>query len=241
MVNFLMPIAGVGSRFVAAGYDEPKPLIDVFGEPMISWAMKSFDFLDHVGDYRIIFVILAEHDEKYNLGQTLKNIFGCNSIVVKQPGKLSGQALSCLEAKDFINNQDKLFIYNCDTYSTSGIWDLIIKEDPDGILPCFESTDPRYSFARVDENGYVAETAEKNPISNLATNGLYYFKNGSDFVKAALRDIANNNSFNNEYFVAPCYNELIKEGKNIRTILVDKNYVMGTPEELESFKKNYKI
>jgi len=150
-----------------------------------------------------------------------------------------GQAGHCLAAKDYINNENRLFIYSCDTYSLSPIWDMIETEDPDGILPCFKSTENRFSYARLDDGDYVCETAEKRPISDLATNGHYYFRHGLDFVRAIESMIKNEEKFNDEYYVAPSYNFLIKEGKKIRVVMVTNNWVMGTPIELEYFLKNY--
>lgn len=239
-VNILIPMAGAGSRFAKAGFKDPKPLIKVFGKPMVQWAMKSFDFLNKIKNYKLIFVISTEHNKQYGLEKELKRIFGKDIKVIEQSTPPRGQADTCLLAKEYIDNQNKLFIYNCDTYSTSKIWQLIEEEDPDGILPCFKATDPRYSFAKLDKHGYVSETAEKKAISDLATNGMYYFKRGSDFVSGAESMIKNKINHNNEFYVAPVYNELIKSGKKIKTILVDKNYVMGTPEELANFLKKYK-
>jgi capsule biosynthesis phosphatase len=239
-VNILIPMAGAGSRFVKAGFSDPKPLIDVLGEPMITWAMKSFNFLEKINDYQLIFIILKEHAEKYHIDESLKAIFGTQIKVIVLDSITRGQAETCLMAKKYINNYNKLFIYNCDTYSTSNIWDMIEKENPDGIIPCFLATDRRYSYAKNDSYGYVCEIAEKKTISNLASTGMYYFKRGSDFVSTVETMIENNVTFNNEFYVAPCYNELLKSGKKVKTILIDENYVMGTPEELDSFVKNYK-
>lgn len=238
--SILIPMAGIGSRFAKAGFDKPKPLIDVLGSPMVSWAMKSFDFLDRLKNYQIIFVILEEHNAMYKLEDKLKEIFGDMVKVVVAEKVTRGQAETCLLAKKYIDNYNKLFIYNCDTYSISKIWDLIEAENPDGILPVFEADDARYSFVKLDEYGYVCETAEKKVISNLATSGMYYFRRGADFVLAAENMLNNLATQNGEFYVAPCYNELLKSGKKIKTIMVDKNYVMGTPEELDAFIKNYR-
>lgn len=234
-INILIPMAGAGSRFVEAGYTEPKPLIDVLGEPMIKWALKSFNFLDKLKSYDLIFVILKEHDQKYELKNKLFKIFDKNIKIIELAEITRGQAETCLAADKYINNHNKLFIFNCDTFSTAPIWDLILTENPDGILPCFKATDPKYSFAGLDEYGYVSRTAEKDPISEHATNGMYYFKRGSDFVSAAEKQIKNNHMSNNEFYVAPLYNELIKSGKKIRVVKVENNNVMGTPEELNQF------
>jgi len=239
IVNIIIPMAGAGLRFLNTGFNKPKPLIDVFGQPMISWAMKSFDFLDKISKYNLFFIILAQHDKDFGLENELKKIFGKNSKVIKIDQITRGQAETCLAAKNYINNYNKLFIYNCDTYSTSKIWEMVTNENPDGILSCFQSTDPKYSFAKNDEYGYVSETAEKKVISNLATSGMYYFKRGADFVSAVETMITNIQMSKGEFYVAPCYNELLKSGKKIKTILVDKNHVLGTPEELKEFIKNY--
>lgn len=238
-VNILIPMAGLGSRFVEAGFTDPKPLIDVLGEPMIKWAMKSFDFLPKLKKYNLIFVILKIHDEKYNLSEKLIEFFGSNTTIIKLDNVTDGQSATCLAAKNYINNYNKLFIYNCDTYSTSPIWEMIEAEDPDGILSCFESNLPKYSYIKVDQNGFGIETAEKVVISNLASTGLYYFKRGKDFVNVAEKMIVKKEKHGSEYYVAPLYNELLKSGKKIKPVIVEKNYVLGTPEELENFVKTY--
>ncbi len=239
-VNILIPMAGAGSRFVKSGYKDPKPLIPVLGKPMIQWAMKSFNFLNKLKNYQLIFIILKEHDKKYGLAKELRKLFGKKIRVMIIDKLTRGQAETCLMTKGFIDNQNKLFIYNCDTYATSKIWEMIEKDNPDGILQCFKATNPRYSFAKLDKFGYVCETAEKKPISNLASTGMYYFKRGSDFVSAAETMIKNGEKHNNEFYIAPCYNELLKSGKKIKVSLVNKHYVMGTPSELNKFIKTYR-
>lgn len=239
-VNILIPMAGLGSRFQKAGYLEPKPLIDVLGEPMIKWAMKSFDFLSKLKKYNLIFVILEAHDKEYQLGKKLIELFGPKATIIKIDQVTEGQSATCLAAKKFINNYNKLFIYNCDTYSTAPIWEMIETEDPDGILSCFESNQPKYSYIKVDEQGFGVETAEKVVISNLACTGLYYFKRGHDFVTVAEKMIAKKEKHGSEYYVTPLYNELLKSGKKIKPVMVNRNYVLGTPEELDNFRTSYK-
>ncbi|MBI5003533.1 NTP transferase domain-containing protein [Candidatus Kaiserbacteria bacterium] len=239
-VNILIPMAGRGSRFAQAGFTDPKPLIPTHGATMVEWAMRSFDFLKQIKRYKLIFIILKEHDEKYKLSTELKRKFGQDTVVIAIDEVTRGQAETCLAATSHIDNYNQLFIYNCDTYSTSKIWDLIQEEKPDGVIPVFTATDPRYSYAKVDEYGYVQQTAEKRAISDQASTGMYYFKRGSDFVRAAEKMIATGEMHNGEFYVIPCYNELLKSGKNIRTIPVDDYWVLGTPEELETFNKNFK-
>jgi capsule biosynthesis phosphatase len=241
-INILIPMGGLGSRFAKAGFTTPKPLIVSHGKTLIEWSVASFDFLVDQPHVHLIFVISAEHEETYQMSSRLRTLFGDSiEVVIEQP-PLRGQATGCLAAKHLINNFNQLIIYNCDTYTTGNekMLELIEKERPDGILACFEATDPRYSFAHLDEHGYVDKTAEKEAISNQASTGLYYFRRGQDFVNTVETMVARNETAKGEYYVAPCYNELLKSGKKVKTYLVDENWVLGTPEELEVFNEKYK-
>jgi dTDP-glucose pyrophosphorylase len=112
--------------------------------------------------------------------------------------------------------------------------------DADGGIVTFKATHPKWSFAKVNEMGVVVEVAEKNPISNTATVGFYYWKRGSDFVKYAEQMIENNVRINNEFYVCPVFNQAIADGKIIRTYDVPKMWGTGTPEDLNYFEENYK-
>lgn len=240
-INILVPISGSGQRFKDVGFTEPKPLIRVRDKFMVEWGVGSCDFLHELTDYNLIFTVRKEHMEEFKIGQKLKELFGNETVVIPidTDNWPRGQAGHALAAKDYINNDNRLFIYSCDTYSLSPVGALIDGEDPDGILPCFKANEDRFSYAKLDQNNYVCETAEKRVISDLATTGHYYFRRGSDFVAAVESMIANGETFKNEYYVAPCYNFLIKQGKKIRVVLVTSNWVMGTPTELEDFLARY--
>jgi capsule biosynthesis phosphatase len=240
--NILIPMAGLGSRFSQAGFTNPKPLIEVNGKTLVEWAISSLSFLINKSTSTLIFVILKEHDVQFNLSKKLKDIFSKDIIIIVVDSLTSGQAATCLAAKSTINNLNQLIIYNCDTYTTGNekILKLVQEERPDGILASFESTDPRYSYAKCNKNGYITMTKEKEVISNQASTGLYYFRRGSDFVTAAENIIQNSKVENGEYYVAPVYNELLKSGKKIKTYKVEQNWILGTPEEMEFFKKEYR-
>ena len=107
---------------------------------------------------------------------------------------------------------------------------------------CFEATHPKWSFAKTNEDGLITEVAEKNPISNQATAGIYYFKHGSDFVKYAEQMIEKNIRTNNEFYVCPVYNEAIGDSKKIYNYEIPtKNmWGLGTPEDLKYYLENKK-
>jgi dTDP-glucose pyrophosphorylase len=104
--------------------------------------------------------------------------------------------------------------------------------DCDGGIVTFKSTHPKWSFAKVNESGLVTEVAEKKPISDIATVGVYYWKKGSDYVRYAEQMIEKNLRVNNEFYVCPVFNEAIQDNKEIRTFEITKMWGLGTPEDV---------
>jgi len=237
-VNVLIPMAGAGTRFEKAGYTFPKPLIEVRGQPMIQVVV---DNLNINGKYT--FIVQKAHYEKYSLKNTLDLIAPkCNVVVTE--GLTQGAACTVLLAKEHINNDDPLILANSDQFvdwdSNEFMWSMLADNVDGGIL-VFESTHPKWSFAKVDENNYVVEVAEKKPISNLATVGIYFWRKGSDFVKYAEKMIEKNIRVNNEFYVCPVFNQAIDDGKKIKVFKIkSKNmWGIGTPEDLKYFLENH--
>ena len=144
------------------------------------------------------------------------------------------------EAKEIINNDNPLIIANSDQFvdwnSSEFMYKMQERNVDAGILT-FKSTHPKWSFAKVDDSGYVTEVAEKNPISDIATVGIYYWKKGSDYVKYAEQMIEKNIRHNNEFYVCPVFNQAVEDGKKIITYDIDNMWGLGTPEDLEYFLK----
>ena len=235
-MNVLIPMAGAGSRFQQAGYTFPKPLIDVEGKPMIQLVVENLGI-----DANFIFVVQKEHREKYNL-DTLLNLIAPNCKVVEVDGLTEGAACTALLAKEHINNDNPLFFANSDQFVEWDSTEFMYKmneTDADGGIVSFRATHPKWSFAKVDDNGLVTEVAEKNPISDIATVGYYYWKHGSDFVKYAEEMIEKDIRVNNEFYVCPVFNQAIEDGKEIRTFDIPKMWGLGTPEDLKYYLENY--
>ena len=236
-LNILIPMAGAGSRFEKAGYTFPKPLIEVKGKPMIQVVVENINI-----DANYIYIVQKSHREKYNL-DTLLNLITPNCNIIEVDGITEGAACTALLAKELLNNENPLFFANSDQFvewNSSEFMYKMQESEVDGGIVTFEATHPKWSFAKTDENGFVTEVAEKNPISNLATVGYYYWKNGSDFVKYAENMIDNNIRVNNEFYVCPVFNQAIKDKKQIRTFNAEKMWGLGTPEDLDFYLKNYK-
>ena len=236
-LTVLIPMAGAGSRFQQAGYTFPKPLIDVRGKPMIQLVVEN---LNIKANY--VYVVQKEHREKYNL-DTLLNLITPNCKIVEVDKLTEGAACTALLAKEHINKDTPLFFANSDQFVEWDSNEFLYKmneTNADGGIVSFRATHPKWSFAKVDEKGLVTEVAEKNPISDIATVGYYYWKKGSDFVKYAEDMIEKDIRVNNEFYVCPVFNQAIEDNKEIRTFDIPKMWGLGTPEDLKYYLENYK-
>ena len=236
-LNVLIPMAGAGSRFEQAGYTFPKPLIDVKGKPMIQVVVEN---LNIKANY--IYIVQKSHRQKYNL-DTLLNLITPDCKIVEVDGVTEGAAVTALMAKEYINNNQPLFFANSDQFVEWDSNEFMYKMNEtqtDGGIVTFRATHPKWSFAKVDKNGLVTEVAEKNPISDIATVGYYYWKYGSDFVKYAEQMIKKDIRVNNEFYVCPVFNQAVKDYKQIRTFDVKGMWGLGTPEDLNYYLENHK-
>jgi len=237
-MNVLIPMAGAGSRFAEQGYTFPKPLIEVGNKPMIQVVV---DNLNIQANY--IFIVQKDHYQKYNL-ETVLNMVAPGCTIVQTEGITEGAACTTLLAKEYINNEEPLIIANSDQFvewNSNEVLYAFTTEGVDGGILCFNSTHPKWSYAKLDENGFVSEVAEKQPISTNATVGIYYWSRGSLYVNSAERMIERNIRTNNEFYVCPAYNELVEDGGKIRVKTIADNgmWGIGTPEDLKHFLSNY--
>ena len=233
-MNIVVPMAGAGKRFKEAGYTFPKPLIEIHSKPMIQ---KVVENLNIVG--RHIFLVQKQDYDKYAFQYLLPLISpGCEIIPID--GITEGAACTTLLAKHYIDNDTPLIIANSDQLVEFFQENWVNEFKNDGGMLTFESVHPKWSFAKVDTNGFVIEVAEKKPISNVATVGIYYWAKGSDYVKYAENMIAKNKRVNNEFYVCPVFNEAINDGKNIKIVPIKKMWGLGTPEDLRYYLTYYK-
>jgi HAD superfamily hydrolase (TIGR01509 family) len=236
-MNVLIPMAGAGSRFASAGYTFPKPLIEVNGKPMIQVVVENLNI-----DAHYIFLVQKEHYEKYNLKQLL-NLISPECDIIQVDGLTEGAACTTLLARDLINNDEPLLMANSDQFvewNSNECLYAFTADAIDGGIVTFKATHPKWSFAKIGDDGFVTEVAEKNPISDNATVGIYFWKKGSDYVKYADQMISNNIRTNNEFYVCPVFNEAIADDKKIRVKQIEKMWGIGTPEDLNYFLENYK-
>ena len=235
-MNILVPMAGGGSRFASAGYTFPKPLVEINGKPMIQTVVENLNI-----EANYIFIVQKEHYEKYNLQYLLK-LIKANCKIIQVDGITEGAACTTLLAKEFINNDEPLITANSDQFVEWNSNECLYAFNADGIdggILTFEATHPKWSFAKIGEDGFVSEVAEKKPISNNATVGIYFWKRGCDYVKYCEQMIEKDIRINGEFYVCPVFNEAINDGKKIRAKKIDKMWGLGTPEDLNYFLEHY--
>ncbi len=238
-MNIVVPMAGRGSRFAAMGITVPKPLIEVRGRPMYTWAVESLPLM--LAD-RLIFICLEEHLRDLRLRRDIEDRYAAtNPVLVSVDQVTRGQACTVLTATHLINNETPLLIYNADTYCRSSLEECLAgrERNADAILGVFEAEGEQWSFARLDEIGRVVETSEKRRISPLASTGLYYFRRGRDFVYYATEMIDAGEAVGGEYYVAPVFNRMIARGADIRVAHAKEVWSLGTPGDLAYFETHF--
>lgn len=237
MINVVIPMAGEGSRFVKAGYKKPKPFIDVSGKPMIVRVLENLSY----PDARYILVARNEHLEKEKeLVNWIKKNY--NVFILAINSLTEGTLCTVLFAKEHIDCDRPLLIANSDQIIDIKFKDFIndaISKKLDGSILTFmdKERNPKWSFAKVDSEHMVKEVQEKKPISDYATVGIYFFSNGKDFIESAEQMIEANNRVNNEFYVCPTYNYLIRKGKKVSIFNIKNSQMhgIGTPEDFESY------
>ena len=226
-MNVVMPMAGEGVRL--QGYSEvPKPLIKINDYNMFLWSLQRIPPHNN-----FIFIVKDEHILNYDIDKTIYEFYP-NAKIVIQDSKLDGAVMSIMLAESLIDNDEPLLIVDCDIFVDVDYDELVYYTQSDAALVVSENSSENYSYALV-ENGLVTRVAEKEVISNNAISGVYFWKNGSDYIKYAKQLIGKDIRTNNEFYVAPVFNEAIKDGKTVSVIKTDTFYHLGTKEDISMF------
>jgi len=243
-MNILVLMAGSSEKFQRAGYAYPKNLIEVLGKPILEHFINNLETLDKNINH-FIFAINEQDDLRYHTGSVI-NLLMPEAQLIKVVGQTAGAACTALLAIDYIQNDKPLLIVNGDivgdfcfekaltTFEDNGL---------DGGILVFDGVHPRWSYVKCDENGLVIETAEKRPISRHATVGIYYFRQGIDFVLAAMEMIKKDAHVDDSFFICPAYNEMILKQKRIGIFKIDRKayFSLATPQELKNFEDHLKV
>lgn len=241
-MNIVIPMAGKGSRIIDY-FKCPKPLIDINGITLIE---RSVNSLNIDGNY--IFIIrnyneFGNDNDYFNTKlRTVLQTIKPNCIIVTTDYLTEGMASSVLLAKKYINNSSPLLITNCDhelSWDSKKFINHITSTNCDGCVTTYPHKDiiigqkSPYSFVSI-KNGRAIKFEEKFAISNHSLNGLFYWKNGEDFVLSAETMIKNNDRCNNEFYISKTFNYLLHKHINVFRIKENEFCSLGTESEIKS-------
>lgn len=236
-INVVIPMAGAGSRFAKAGFKKPKPFIDVKGKPMIEHVLGNINAED------VHFILIAQKahlEVEPEIVRDIESKYSTTIIPIEK--QTEGAACTVLYAHTLINNDVPLLIANSDQVVDMDFqhyFDDLFARKLDGSIVTFFAKDPKWSYAKIDEKGFVTEVKEKECISPYATTGVYLFKKGKQFVESAIDMIVRNERVNNEFYVAPVYNYSIRKNQKIGIYQIEEKAMhgTGTPEDLAIYLK----
>ncbi len=238
-VNVIIPAAGEGSRFAKAGWKKPKPFIDVDGSPMLDHV------IDNVVPSGADVTLLLRHSHIQSQPSIVQGFEKVGANIIPVDKLTEGTACTVLLARKIFDNDSPMMVANSDQLVNFDVKDYIddcINRGLDGSILVFRDTsmDPKWSFAKLDKEGLVTRVAEKEPISDLATVGIYLFTRGRDFVSAAADMLAQNERVNGEFYTCPVYNYMISNGARIGVYEVARDAMsgLGTPDDLTGFLKS---
>ncbi len=240
-INIVITMAGLGSRFRAAGYTVPKYEIEVRDRTLFSWSLHSLaNFIRPENHF--IFVCLRESQARPFVAAQARELGIANLDIVELEVLVDGQATSALSAKPALAvAEEAVLIYNIDTYVEP---QYLLPEQftADGWIPCFEGLGDAWSFVRLDKGKRVAEVREKQRISPYATIGMYGFSSFALYEETYHRYFAEpGNLVKGERYIAPMYNQMIAQQHEVHMSLVPIQAVhaLGTPADIQRFEAQY--
>jgi len=244
-VQLVIPMSGLGSRFAAAGYTAPKPLIAVHGQPMIAWVLRMFP-----GAAAPLFICRDRHLAETPMRDVLAGL-APDGRIVGIPGAKTGPVAAIMQAADAIDDDAPVLVSYCDYYMH---WDFsaflrdMAEGGYDGAVPCYTGFHPHllpahnlYAACRVDADGLLAEIREKHGFTADKTQGLhspgaYWFGSGRLLKRYAAALMARGEAINGEYYVSMVYNAMVADGLRVAVPGGIRHFCQwGTPEDLADY------
>ena len=242
-MNLVIPIASSSKFFNLEEYGYPKPLIEIIGIPMIEHVIKN---ITHGNSFKkIIFIVKQDECDRFHLDSTLNLLSPIKPEIIRLRADTQGALCSVLLAIEHINQNQPLLISNADQIFDRGITEYLqqfTESKLDAACLTFSSVHPRWSFVKTNDDGLVIETAEKRPISKNAIAGVYWYKNGSDFVLSSMASIKHSSSVEGNYFISTVFNEYVLSGRKVGHFKVpnEEYHTFYSPQKIEEYESSLK-
>jgi hypothetical protein len=225
-------MAGLSSRFFKAGYTIPKYQLELNKTSVFAHSVLSFK--KYFDSELFVFVVRNIYDTPSFVETEARNLGISNFKVIILDHETRGQAETAYLATKEFKEDFPIYIFNIDTFRYDYIKPQFI-DTCDGYLEVFRAEGEHWSFVLPDGPEKVIKTTEKDRISELCSDGLYYFKQKSVFESLFLDALTNNRTVRGEFYVAPLYNELISRGARVKYQEIELSQIdfCGTPEEYQ--------
>jgi len=245
-MQIIIPMSGIGKRFVVAGYNEPKPLIEVDGIPIIQHVVNLFP-----NENNISFICNDLHLKTTDMENILKSFCPYGKIYEVPVEGRQGPVHAVSLIFENVNDEDEVIVSYCD-YGTEWNYEEFLKDtrsrNADGAIACYRGFHPHmlgtdnYAFLKEKKEGsrWMDKIQEKQPFTDnrmdeYASNGTYYFKTGAIMKKYFQKQMNSKQTINNEYYVSMVYNLLVNDELNVNIFEIEKMLQWGTPYDLEIY------
>ena len=234
-MKVIIPMSGVGQRFLDAGYTDPKPLISVDGKPMIHHVMDMFPGAEFLCIYN------SEHT---NVPDVIGNRAKCVAI----PAHKKGPVWTVLAAEEHISDEDEVIVSYCD-YGTQWNFEKFCHEmktlGADGGIAAYTGFHPHmlgpdhYAYVRHD-NMWMLDIQEKSPFTDnkmneYASNGTYYVRTGRMLKEYCRRLMSSEFVIKGEFYISMIFKLMVNDSLKVRIFEIDKMLQWGTPRDLEEY------
>jgi len=222
----VIPMMGIGDRFIKGGYTEYKPLIRVNTKILINDVVNPL-----LGKFRKIYIVC-----KPNISNQIKTLFSDDAInVIELIDDTRGAAETLLKSCEFFEYDESIVCVDCDTIFHTSVVEKILEREGNNILT-FDDHDKTslYSYVQINEDGNVIDIKEKIAISHKANAGIYIFRD-RQVIENSCRSILN---LDKELYISDAIKYLIDNGEIFKTIDVTGEFeCCGTPFQLKSYSK----
>ena len=232
--HIIIPMAGHGKRFREQGFQMDKPLIPVGGRLMLDWVL---DALPEKWGKNWNWIISVLREEQWELRDSLKYMEAFKTCII--PGPTQGAACTVLAAAVGLPPDEPVVVMNADQWvdiDIESVYKTAISQQWDGFILTFDGTGPGWSYAITDGTTQVVRVIEKQQVSPYATCGVYWFRRAGDLVKAISSMIYKEDRTNGEFYLAPAFNHLERDKRNVHIVPVKEFHGLGTPEQVKEFE-----